>query len=67
MYVGYGDWALHPEEAALVLHRGYGIVNGQKRRVEFLFNHAHCAIVRVDGTNSDLKAELWDADIKEAA
>lgn len=40
-YRGYRDWAVHPDEAQFVLHRGYAIVDGRKVRVEFIHNEAY--------------------------
>jgi hypothetical protein len=49
-YRGYGEWAITPDEAQFVLHRGYAIVNGKKRHVHFIQNEAYVAQVYVDGT-----------------
>lgn len=39
-YRGYWDWAVHPDEASFLLHRGYAIVDGQKAPVQFIHNEA---------------------------
>ena len=51
-YRGYGEWALHPEEATFLLHRGYAIVEGRKQPVTFIHNEAFVTQVRVQGTGS---------------
>ena len=51
-YRGYGEWALHPEEATFLLHRGYAVVEGERMRVSFIQNEAFVTQVRVQGTAS---------------
>ncbi len=52
-YRGYIDWAVHPEEARFVLHRGYAIVNGEQRHVHFDHNEAFITQIQVEGSNSE--------------
>lgn len=49
-YRGYGEWAVHPNEAIFLLHRGYAIVDGQRQRVRFIANEAYVTQVKVEGT-----------------
>lgn len=42
---GYGDLAIHPEEAVFVLHRGWVTVNGDKAYVYFIQNEAFVTMV----------------------
>ncbi len=49
-YRGYGDWAVHPYEARLVLHRGYAIVDGNPANVFFIHNEKHATQIHVEGT-----------------
>ncbi len=49
-YRGYGDWAVHPDEARLVLHRGYAIVDGKQSNVFFIHNEKHATQIHVEGT-----------------
>jgi hypothetical protein len=52
-YRGYGEWAIHPDEARYVLHRGYAIVDGQRRHVKWIHNEAFVTQIYVDGTRTD--------------
>lgn len=56
-YRGYGDWAIHPEEATFLLHRGYALVDGKPQRVRFLHNESYVTMVHVEGTNTEMN--LW--------
>jgi len=51
-YRGFIDWAVHPEEAIFVLHRGYAIVNGKPEYVFFDHNEAYVTQIQVQGTMS---------------
>ena len=51
-YRGYGEWALHPDEARFLLHRGYALVEGERSDVTFVQNEAFVTQVRVQGTFS---------------
>ena len=51
-YRGYIDWAVHPEEAVFVLHRGYAIVDGKSQYVYFDHNEAYVTQIQVQGTMS---------------
>lgn len=57
--MGYGDWAMHPEEARFLLHRGYGVVDGKPQRVRFMHNYAYCAVVRVENTSTNSMQNMW--------
>jgi hypothetical protein len=52
-YRGYIDWAVHPDEAQFVLHRGYAIVNGEQRHVYFDHNEAFVTQIQVEGSNAE--------------
>jgi hypothetical protein len=52
-YRGYIDWAVHPEEAVFVLHRGYAIVNGEQRHVYFGHNEAFVTQIAVQGSSAE--------------
>src|SRR5574341_2651012 len=49
-YRGYGEWAVHPNEAIFLLHRGYAVVEGVRQRVRFIHNEAFVTQVKVEGT-----------------
>lgn len=51
-YRGYIDWAVHPEEAIYVLHRGYAVVDGKRQHVYFDHNEAYVTQIQVQGTMS---------------
>jgi hypothetical protein len=55
-YRGYIDWAVHPEEAVYVLHRGYAIVDGVQRPVYFDHNEAHVTQIQVIGSGCEVSA-----------
>ncbi len=46
-YRGYWDWAVHPDEATLLLHRGFAIVDGRKAPVQFIHNEAFVTQIAV--------------------
>lgn len=48
-YMGYGDWAMHPDEAVFVLHRGYGFVSGLRHNVTFMGNWPTFTLVHIVG------------------
>lgn len=41
---------MHPDEAMLLLHRGYALVDGVRQPVRFIHNEAHMAQLYVGGT-----------------
>jgi hypothetical protein len=49
-YRGYDEWAVHPEEARVVLHRGYATVHGKQAAVSFIHNEAYVTQLRVRGS-----------------
>jgi hypothetical protein len=51
-YRGYIDWAVHPEEAVFVLHRGYAVVNGTAQPVWFDHNEAYVTQIQVRNSGS---------------
>jgi len=51
-YRGYIDWAVHPDEAVFVLHRGYAVVDGERQSVYFDHNEAYVTQIQVQGTMS---------------
>jgi len=51
-YRGYNDWAVHPDEARYVLHRGYAVVNGERRHVYFDHNEAFVTQIVVEGSGT---------------
>jgi len=51
-YRGYGEWAVHPDEAQFILHRGYAVVEGVRQPVRFIQNEAFVTQIRVHGTAS---------------
>lgn len=53
-YRGYIDWAVHPDEASFLLHRGYAVVNGTAQPVYFDHNEAFVTQIAVRGTMTDL-------------
>lgn len=53
-YRGYIDWAVHPDEAMFVLHRGYAVVNGTAQPVYFDHNEAFVTQIQVQGSGSEL-------------
>ena len=53
-YRGYDDWAVHPDEARYVLHRGYALVNGEQRHVHFVRNEAFVTMLTVDGSGTEV-------------
>ena len=55
-YRGYIDWAVHPEEAVYVLHRGYAIVNGEQRHVYFDHNEAFVTQIQVEGSGTEVNS-----------
>jgi hypothetical protein len=55
-YRGYIDWAVHPEEAQFILHRGYAIVDGVQRPVYFDHNEAYVTQVQVIGSGTEVSA-----------
>lgn len=57
-YRGYCEWVVHPDEARVILHRGYAIVDGQRVTVRFVHNEAFVTQLRVD--NSDLTYVLTE-------
>lgn len=57
-YRGYGDWALHPEEATFLLHRGYALVDGKPQIVRFISNEAFVTMVHVEGTSTEMN--FWE-------
>lgn len=57
-YRGYCEWAVHPDEARFLLHRGYALVDGVRERVWFIHNEAYVTQIRV--ANSDPVYALED-------
>ncbi len=57
-YRGYIDWAVHPDEAQFVLHRGYAIVDGKKRPVYFDHNEAFVTQIQVIGSGTEVTAPI---------
>lgn len=55
-YRGYIDWAVHPDEAMFVLHRGYAVVNGEQRHAYFDHNEAFVTQIQVVGSGSEASA-----------
>jgi hypothetical protein len=53
-YRGYIDWAVHPDEAMFVLHRGYAVVNGTAQPVYFDHNEAFVTQIKVQGTSTNV-------------
>lgn len=51
---GYGEWAVHPEEAQHILHRGHVLVDGEPRKARFVRNEAFIAQIFVEGTKTDI-------------
>jgi hypothetical protein len=51
-YRGYDEWAVHPDEARFVLHRGYALVNGERQRVRFIHNEAFVTQITVEKSGS---------------
>jgi hypothetical protein len=51
---GYGEWAVHPNEAIFLLHRGYAIVDGVKQPVRFIHNEAFVTQIKVEGTGTEV-------------
>ena len=49
---GYGEWAIHPDEASFTLHRGYALVEGVRQPIRFVYNEAFATVVHVEGTQS---------------
>jgi hypothetical protein len=66
-YRGYEEWAVHPDEAHLVLERGYAIVDGQRADVLFIHNEAYVTQIRVYGSDVtySLEANYWASPGKE--
>ena len=50
---GRGEWAVHPNEASFLLHRGYAIVNGEPQPVRFIHNEAFVTQIQVRGTSQE--------------
>lgn len=50
-YRGYCEWAVHPDEAVMLLHRGYAVVDGARRRVWFIHNERFVTQVRVQDSD----------------
>jgi ribosomal protein S4E len=63
IYRGYCEWAIHPDEAVLILHQGYVLVDGVRRRAGLVHNDAYATIVQVDA--SDL-AYVLDEQFRES-
>ena len=57
-YRGYCEWAVHPDEASFILHRGHAIVDGKRAKVTFIHNEAYVTQLRVE--NSDIVYVLDD-------
>ena len=51
-YRGYSEWAVHPDEASFILHRGYAVVEGVKQPVRFIHNEAFVTQIRVQGSGT---------------
>lgn len=68
-YRGYEEWAVHPEEAVVVLHRGYALVDGERCHVELIHNEAHVTQIRVWGSDPrySLEERYYAPDAKEPA
>lgn len=62
-YRGYQEWAVHPEEAMFVLHRGYALVDGEKQPVSWIHNEAFITQIRVYGSDIayTLEAKYWES------
>jgi len=62
-YRGYQEWAVHPEEARFLLHRGYALVDGERRRVWWIHNEAYVTQIRVEGTDQvyALEERYWQS------
>ena len=60
-YRGYEEWAVHPDEACFVLHRGYALVDGRRAEVQFIHNEAYVTQLRVYGSDVaySLEANYW--------
>lgn len=50
-YRGYQEWAIHPDEAVFLLHRGYAIVDGERAEIQFIHNEAFVTQIRVYGSD----------------
>ena len=55
-YRGYGEWAVHPDEASFILHRGYAIVEGTQQRVAFIHNEAFVTQIKVTGSGAEVSS-----------
>jgi hypothetical protein len=63
-YRGYCEWAVHPDEARFILHRGYALINGRRAHVTFIHNEAYVTQLRVEG--SDLAYVLEEKYLEPA-
>jgi len=52
-YRGYWDWAVHPDEAVFLLHRGYAVIDGEKAPVQFIHNEAFVTQIAVIPKETD--------------
>lgn len=52
-YRGYNEWAVHPDEAIYILHRGFALVDGQQRPVRFIHNEAFVTQIRIQNMPSN--------------
>jgi len=55
-YRGYNDWAVHPDEARFVLHRGYALVNGKPQHARFVQNEAYATVLTVEGSGTHVNS-----------
>ena len=49
-YVGYHEWVIHPDEAAVVLSRGYALVDGIRFRATQVSHVSEYIQIRIHGT-----------------
>ena len=52
-YVGYHEWVVHPDEAALVLARGYALVDGIRFRATQVSHVSEYIQIRIHGLPDD--------------
>lgn len=66
-YRGYQEWAVHPDEASFLLHRGYAIVDGVRAEVQFIHNEAFVTQIRVYGSDPiySLEEKYYTSTSKE--
>lgn len=66
IYDGNGEWLITPDEARVVLARGYVTLDGERAEIEHVRDEGLRVRVRVQGKREDLEERLQSGDVPTA-